>query len=276
MKLAFSTLACPGWTWQEALDQAVSLGYDGVEWRLVDGKMVDAEFPVSLAYEIGRASESAGVGITALDSSIQLTVEPSEERDRMLDDCRALLRLAAAFGAPYLRVFAGTYPTTVPDSVARQWTQDALLSLRPDARDSGVKLALELHDCGWDRAGLRGVTSSGFLADVLRGVEMPEAGLQWDLGNPLIEGEPAATTWENVRPFLTYLQVKDMVRTNDGWRYVPIGSGEVPISDVVSWVQADGFTGWMSFEWEKWWHPELAEPEIVLPWYVTYMERFRG
>ena len=30
MKLAYSTLAAPAWTWQHALDQAVAHGYDRV------------------------------------------------------------------------------------------------------------------------------------------------------------------------------------------------------------------------------------------------------
>jgi hypothetical protein len=30
-------------------------------------------------------------------------------------------------------------------------------------------------------------------------------------------------------------------------------------------VRAAGYHGWVSVEWEKRWHPELAEPEAALP-----------
>ena len=30
-------------------------------------------------------------------------------------------------------------------------------------------------------------------------------------------------------------------------------------------LHAQGYDGWYTFEWEKRWHPELAEPEIALP-----------
>ena len=45
MKLAFSTLASPNWTWQESIQAAKTLGYDGVEWRLIDNQTVSADFP---------------------------------------------------------------------------------------------------------------------------------------------------------------------------------------------------------------------------------------
>jgi sugar phosphate isomerase/epimerase len=276
MKLAFSTLACPGWTWRHAIERATALGYDGIEWRLVDGHMVDAHFPIGLARDIATTTSAAGLGVPALDSSIQLTAAPGTDRERVLADTRMLLRLAAAFGAEHLRVFAGTYPETVSEETAREWTRDALVALAPHARNAGVRIALELHDCGWDRAGIRGVTSSAFLAGVLTGLDMPEAGLQWDLGNPFLEGEPAGQTWEHVRPFLTYLQLKDMARADDGWRYVPIGDGELPVGDIVEWVTASGFDGWASFEWEKWWHPELADADVVLPGFVAYMAKARA
>ena len=33
MKLAFSTLGCPGWMWRDILSAAADLGYDGIEMR---------------------------------------------------------------------------------------------------------------------------------------------------------------------------------------------------------------------------------------------------
>ncbi|CAN0595181.1 unnamed protein product, partial [Laminaria digitata] len=33
MKIAFSTLACPDWTLQQAADQAAEMGYLGVDMR---------------------------------------------------------------------------------------------------------------------------------------------------------------------------------------------------------------------------------------------------
>jgi hypothetical protein len=35
-------------------------------------------------------------------------------------------------------------------------------------------------------------------------------------------------------------------------------------------LAAIGFDGFVSFEWEKLWHPELATPEIALPHFIKW------
>src|SRR2546421_662326 len=41
LKFAFSTLGCPGWTIEQAIEAAKDLGYDGIELRLLDGEVID-------------------------------------------------------------------------------------------------------------------------------------------------------------------------------------------------------------------------------------------
>ncbi|ROO60631.1 sugar phosphate isomerase/epimerase [Micromonospora sp. Llam0] len=272
MKLSYSTLACPAWSWQHAVDVARTLNYDGIEWRLVDGKMIDSDFPPGRAREITAAVTAAGLAVPALDTSVQLTAPPGARREAMLDDVRRYLTLAGHFAASFLRVFAGTYAQEIEDAQAQEWTQDALRALQPALDDTPVRLAIELHDCGWNRAEIRGVTSSDFITELIDAVGTRSAGVQWDVGNSIAEGEAPETTWSKIAPVLTYLQIKDMSRDSDGhWRYVPMGAGELPLASILDLVRASGFTGWVSFEWEKWWHPEIAEAEDVLPGFVSYM-----
>ncbi|MCG5214620.1 sugar phosphate isomerase/epimerase family protein [Streptosporangium sp. KLBMP 9127] len=271
MKLAFSTLGSPGWTWSQAVEAAARYGFDGIEWRLVDGRIIDPAFPRDQATRIGRACAAAGLAVPALDSSIDLAARPGPDRDRVLAETRAMLRLAEAFGATYLRVFPGAF---APEAGAAEWLREALRSLRPDLRETGVRLAMELHDSR-DAPGIRGKSCSRFVAEALSGVDFPEAGVQWDLGNPYLEDEDAATTWRNIRPWLFYLQVKDMIKKNGRWSYVLMGEGELPIPDVLSWLGGRDFDGWVSLEWEKYWNPELAEPEIALPQFLEYMKDYR-
>ena len=40
----------------------------------------------------------------------------------------------------------------------------------------------------------------------------------------------------------------------------------------VSLLKAGGYDGYYSFEWEKWWHPELAEPEVAFPAYKAFCD----
>jgi sugar phosphate isomerase/epimerase len=278
MQLAYTTLACPDWDWQAAINAARDYGYDGVEWRLVDGEVVTREFPLETALRISEAVTRAGLQTCALDSSVRLTLPPGPERDAQIEDAHGMLRVARAFGARMMRVFPGVYPETVTDVEATGWVIEGLQSLIPTAREEGVQIALETHDkFGWPRKATRGTTTSSFLKQVLSQVQAPEVGVQWDIANPYNEGETADATWKNIKDHLAYVHLKDMRQSPDGsWQYVPTGEGVMPITDAIDWLRAYGFDGWVSFEWEKKWHPELAEPEQVLPHFVTYMRKLLG
>lgn len=272
MKLAFSTLGCPGWDWPRVIEEAVRLGFDGIEWRLVDGRFVDADFPEVRADDLGQHVVEAGLGVPALDSSIDLAVPPGGQRRRVLAEAERMLTLAARFRADFLRVFPGAHP---PGAGAAGWLTAALDALAPAVAATGVRLALELHDSR-DRPGIRAQSCSQFLAEALHGTPTDVAGVQWDVGNPYLEDETADQTWRNIAGRLLYLQVKDMARQPDGrWTYVLTGEGDLPLRDIVDWVRRDGFDGWVSFEWEKYWHPEIAEPEVALPGFIEFMRAFR-
>lgn len=45
MKLSFSTLGCPDWSFQTILDEAQRLGFDGIEIRGIEGEMDVAKIP---------------------------------------------------------------------------------------------------------------------------------------------------------------------------------------------------------------------------------------
>jgi sugar phosphate isomerase/epimerase len=271
MKLAFSTLSCPGWNRQEVIDQAGRLGFDGIEWRLVDGGIIGADLPDDTAVQIGTLTAEAGLSVPALDSSIDLATPPGGARRAVLAETERMLALAKQFRASYLRVFPGAHP---PDAGSVHWLREAVDALAPAVRATGVTLALELHDSR-EVPGIRGRSCSDFLAEALDGVPAEIAGVQWDIGNPYLEDEPADTTWRNIADRLLYVQFKDMAKGESGWRYVLTGEGDLPLHEILSWLRADGFDGWISFEWEKFWNPQIADPEVALPGFVEFMKEYR-
>jgi fatty-acyl-CoA synthase len=276
MKLAYSTLASPGWTWQQSIQAAKTLGYDGIEWRLVDNQTVSADFSPALAREIKETVAAAGLQICALDSGISLAVPPGPARERALRETAGMLSVAQQMGTDILRLFPGKYPESVSDEEAIAWVVENLNELAPHAKATGVRLALELHDSfEWNRKAQRGTTTSSFVARVLKQVSAPEVGVQWDLGNPYQEGESAQETWANLpKDRLIYVHAKDLRPTEQGdWQYVAMGEGVIPLAEVVRWLKSIHFDGWLSYEWEKKWHPELAEPEEALPQYIAFMRK---
>src|SRR3954452_13866642 len=107
MKLAYSTLASPGWTWQQSIQAAKDLGYNGIEWRLVDNQTVSANFSTALAREIRDTVADAGLEICALDSGISLAHAPGEVRERNLREAEGMLSVAQEMGTSILRIFPG-------------------------------------------------------------------------------------------------------------------------------------------------------------------------
>lgn len=273
MKLSFSTLACPGWSWEKVIREATSYGYDGLEWRLIDGEVLDSSLPLERAAQIGDATRSAGLEVAAMDSSIRLTVPKGDAQSAVLSESRSMLEIAAAMGAQHLRVFLDDIPAGASLAEAAAWTRENLDALSDDVTASGVQLAIELHDPFAPSAPISPkVTSSQLAMQSLNGVSNEAIGILWDWGNPYREDEEAAETWERIRSKLLYCHTKD-VRVGEAGEltYVPMGEGIVPVKDIATWLSGASFDGWLSYEWEKKWHPEIAEPEVALPQYIEAM-----
>lgn len=267
MKTCFSTLGCPDRSWAEVIETAKTLPFDGVEWRLVDGEFIGPDFSLDQAARIRDATQRAGLVTSAVDSSLELARPPGHLRTKVVADAMAMLDVARRFDADWLRVFVGPLEPSLPLLTAIEWMSDILCELDSYAAQAGVRLAIETHSIAGNHTDIRvdGVTCSRFLSAVLTDSRVTNCHIQWDLGNTLMEGESPAATWEIVRPWLAYVQVKDLARGPDGgWNNVAPGSGEVPIQTIVEWLELSDFDGWLSFEWEKWWHPDLPALDTVL------------
>src|SRR5712692_8044102 len=96
-RLAFSTLACPGWSLEETVDAAVKLGYAGLELRLLDGVLLPADLEPKDRRRVGRVMTDAGVAVAAVDTSIRLSPDVD------VSELRRYLRLADEWAAPLIR-----------------------------------------------------------------------------------------------------------------------------------------------------------------------------
>ena len=116
LKLAFSTLACPDWSLERALEQARRWGYEGLELRLVDGQLIGLDLSSSDRESIGRLLRESGLGLVAADSSIRLLngqLDVEVEHDLM-----SFLELAAEWSVPLVRVFGGDAPEGISNEDA--------------------------------------------------------------------------------------------------------------------------------------------------------------
>ena len=218
-------------------------GYDGLELRLLDGEPID---PLSVDAAARRAVATmltrSSVPLSSLDTSIELAW-PLE------GELRAALELASEWRAPAVRVFGGAAP--VLDDIAQR-----LEPVLDHAAKLGVTVVLETHDS---------FSSAALVGELLRLVDSPSFAALWDVHHPYRVGESPQDVVAALGDRIHLVHVKDARCDVDDWRLVPLGEGEVPVRESLAVLDAAGYRGWLTVEWEKRWHPELAEPEVALP-----------
>jgi sugar phosphate isomerase/epimerase len=133
----------------------------------------------------------------------------------------------------------------------------------PLARRLGVAIGVETHD---------DFSASSVVAELLAMADPDWVGAVWDSHHPYRMGETAADVYANLGRRILLAQVKDARRGPGGdWELVLLGEGEVPVLQMLGLLAAGGYQGWISVEWEKRWHPEIAEPQIALPQHLRVL-----
>ena len=284
-KLAFSTLACPDWTWSELIRNATRYGYTGLEVRLLRGEtnlLALPEFqPDQLA---ARRQECAALGleVCGLSSSVRFDYAEPAQVEEQLGIGRRYLELAQQLDAGFVRVFGDVLPPeSQPGDRQRRFDQIAagLRKLGQAAREVGVMVLMETHGDFAD---------SRLMQRMMQAVDHPAVGALWDTHHPWrFYHEPLAETWERLRPWTRHTHWKDSVAGlerrpteasqsaeaqasqlmsgHKGADYVLFGGGEFPILECLRLLKSAGYDGWCSLEWEKAWHPGIEPPEIALP-----------
>ena len=258
MKLAFSTLGCPEWDLDRIITAAREWGYDGVEWRGYQDEMELPRAPIFTAAarnETRRRFQDSALEFVCLGSSVRLSDPAPERRERERSAFAAYAELARFLGCGLVRVFGGNLPSGVDRAAALPEMAAFVRELGEIAAEHGVTLVLETHDA---------FSTGAQVAELLRRADHPSVGALWDLHHPYRQGEPPETTVQVLDPYLRHAHVKD---SRDG-HYCLMGEGDVPLARMLGLLRERGYEGWISVEWEKRWHPEIAAPEEVFPQYA--------
>ena len=276
LPLGFSTLGCPAWTWTQILDFARSHGFAAVELRGLQ-KTMDLSQAPEFAREGGRLDAAKqqlrerGLHLSCLGASAQMHEQDPAKRTAQLDEARRFIDLAKALGAPYVRVFGNNYVKGVPRDQMLAHIARGLRELGDYARPKGVTVLIESHG---------DFTDSPTLLELLQLADSPAVALLWDAHHTFVSGkESPEDTVRQLGRYIRHTHLKDSVpaATEGGRRYVLTGTGEVPVRRQIEALVKTGYRGVYSFEWEKRWHPEIAEPEVAIAQFATVAgEYLRG
>ena len=268
MKISFSTLGCPDFSWSDIYSMAKDCGFHGIEMRGLGGNIFSvhaAPFkPENLAATRAQLKRLK-LEICCLSSGCALRF--TEKRDETVAELKEYIALAEALGTPYIRILGDltAEPTTDFDDEA---VIEPLRKLAPIAEAAGVTLLVETNGV---------YSNTARLADVLAQIGSDSVAALWDLNHPYrFAGESPAETIKNLGAYVKHVHIKDSVMQDGKVAYRIIGEGDLPIDDFMSALRSVNYEGYVSLEWLKQYMPDLSDAGIVFPHYAHFMQSYIG
>lgn len=271
MKISFSTLACPSWTISQVIQHAVDLGFNGIELRFIENEdrlWERPEFSGTGLRETRNRLNDSGLTIPCVDTSCFFHFTDRNLRQQSIENGRAMVELAAELMAPGIRVFGDRVQPGADLHSTTAWIADGIQSLAQFARPLGVQVWLESHG---------DFACASETLKVLELVDPPNKGVLWDPLNAYSEfDEHPQTGWSTLDGAIRHVHIKDAQRVigaprSQPWEPVLVGEGDFPALELVTLLHLHDYQGFVSFEWEKRWHPQIPNPEIALPRFMHWI-----
>jgi sugar phosphate isomerase/epimerase len=267
--LSFSTLGCPDWPLDKILDVAVANKYKGIEIRGIQREMDLSKSPHFNSDENIKATRrkfaDKGLKIVGLGSSAAMHHSAEHERSKSMDEAKRFIEIAHKADCPYVRVFPNNFPKDTPKEKTMELMVSGLNDLAKFSKGTNVKVLMETHgDLIW----------SDDLVKVMSRVDGDQVGLVWDVSNMWTKTkEEPEMVFGKIKKWVCHTHIKDLKLVNDKEVYTLFGEGDVPALKAIDLLEKDHYKGYYSFEWEKMWHPEIAEPEVAIPQFSEVMRK---
>lgn len=270
IKLSFSTLGCPDWSFEKIVAFAVKYGYSALEIRGVQReldltKALPFNSPEKIKATVQLLADN-NLSLIDLGSSAALHFAHPVTRKKHLDDARRFIDLAAATKCPFVRVFPNVFPKEQDRSKTMDLMVAGMRELGDYAKSSGVTVLLETHG---------ELLYAEDISKVMTAVDHPQTGIIWDLVNMWsVTGEAPEDVYPVIRNWIRHTHIKDISMANGKPVDVFVGEGISPTIKQLEILKKNNYNGYYGFEWEKLWHPEIPEPEIAFAAYADFMKKW--
>ncbi|MBN1991657.1 MAG: sugar phosphate isomerase/epimerase [Anaerolineae bacterium] len=275
MKISMMTLGCPQWDLDTICAKGREYGFDGVDFRGLLAEIDVTKLPEFTTGVVNTKQKltDAGLEVSGISSSIQVC-DPGKLPDN-IEEAKRTIPVAHNLGAKNIRIFGGGDLNKMERPELARIGRDCIAQILALAGAQDLHWLFETHD-NWIR--------SQDCRLLLDSIYNPAFGALWDMGHTArVGGELPAETYAAIGPRIGYVHVKDAVyqpnhaqAMPDGWRYVLPGQGQLPLAEAINLLKQNGYEGWLLFEHEKRWHPDLPEPEVVFPAFVQWVRPLLG
>jgi sugar phosphate isomerase/epimerase len=266
----FSTLGCAEFSFPEICELLSEFDLRELEIRAVDGRTDLPHWATDTGWTPRRANALLAkhqIEFRVAGSSFKLVSNDEKSRAELLVFCD----WSDSWGARYVRAFGGgTWGQTLTEAdYDRAARTIAWWRRKKKERGWHVELLLETHD---------GFSGSGPCRNLLARLRQP-IGIIWDSHHTWrLGGESPRDTWSQLSKWIRHVHVKDSIAKPSArhpYTYVLPGEGEMPLGQVVEILSEHQFSGSVSLEWERLWHPYLPPLREALtrlqaqPWFRT-------
>ena len=266
MKISFSTLACPDFSWSDIYSMAKDLGFHGIEVRGIGDETNALKTKPFSAEKVDKTAEklrSLKLEIPCLSTGCCLKF--ADKREENLAEISAHADLAAKLNTPYIRILADLTPAPEGE-VDDSFIAEVLKEAAAVAEAKKVTLLVETNGVYSDTKRLR---------KLLDTVNSPAVAALWDMHHPYrYMGETGAETVENLGDYIRFIHVKDSQIIDGKLVYKLMGEGDMPLHEMLSALQKIGYDGYISLEWVKRWSRDLYAAGIVFPQFARYMKPY--
>ena len=267
MKISFSTLACPSFSWTDIYSMAKDLGFNGIEIRGLGNDIfavkarpfTDAQLPKTIA-----KLNDLHIEIPCLSSGC--CMKYGDKLEENLAEISQYIDLAEKLGTPYVRVLGDLEPAPNGD-VDDEVVIAGLKKVAELAEKTTVEIIVETNGVYSDTKRLR---------RVLDAVNSRSVAALWDINHPYryMDEQPEETV-VNLGQYIKFIHVKDSIVNEDGsLTYKMMGEGTMPLDRIFGVLKARGYDGYISLEWVKRWAKELSDAGIVFPQFANFMRPY--
>ena len=267
MKISFSTIACPDYSWVDIYSMAKDLGFDGIEIRgMGDDFAAYKAMPFTEANRPKTMAKLKALNIEIPCLSSGCCLKNREREAETIEELTEYCKLAQQINAPYIRVLADL--EAAPNGeVDDAYVAQQLRKLAPIAEEYDVTLLVETNGVYSDTRRLRAL---------LDNVGSHKIAALWDMHHPYrFAGESPEQTVANLGERIKYVHTKDSVMEDGKVVYKMMGEGDLPIQEMIEALKSIQYTGYISLEWVKLWMPNLLDAGVVFPQYAEFMKPFR-
>jgi fatty-acyl-CoA synthase len=265
MRFSVFTLAFPGFTAEQAISIAAEIGFDGIDIRTKEDGHIYIDAPKSYRKQLVTLAKSLNIKFYGVYSYLGGGMASLENKivNEELEKLKMIIDLAVDLEATHVRIFDGDEYNKKPENM-RQFIQSCKVACRK-AEDANIYLGIETHgNLAWDGECCKRIIEE-VGSDNLKIIFDPANMFYYGL-NPVVEAE-------KIKRYILSVQFKDFLKVNNKRRYVLLGNGDVPISQIIDFLKKGRFDGYIVVEYEKWWHPELPDPSLGLRHELQYLKQ---